>query len=335
MADDKDQDSLEKQLEVAIAALDRQYGKNTVVKLGSMAVETWPSVSTSSFGLDLALGIGGLPKGRIVEIYGPESSGKTTVALSVIAQAQKNNELCVFIDAEHALDPGYAQKLGVDIEKLYISQPDFGEQALEIVDRLLRTGAPKVIVVDSVAALVPKSELEGEMGHATMGSQARLMSQAIRKIVALTNEHGTLVIFINQLREKLGIMFGNPETTPGGRALKFFSSVRIDVRKKADLTDKSDGQRKGITVKANVVKNKMAPPYRTATFDIIYGEGISQYGSIIDVALEKGVLTSAGSWIKYEGEAFAQGRERAMELLASKPELSEEIKQKIIEKIKK
>jgi recombination protein RecA len=275
--------------------------------------------------LDNILGIGGLPRGRIVEIYGPESSGKSTIALTVVTEAQKMGLKCAYIDAEHALDPVYMQALGVNLDELIFSQPDYGEQALEIVDRLVRTGELGVIVIDSVAALIPKAELEGEMEAAQMGLQARLMAKAMRKMTGLASENKTLLLFINQLRNKIGIMFGNPETTPGGMALKYASSVRIDLRKKEDLKSK-DGEVLGVKVKAKIIKNKMSPPLKIAEFDIMYGKGIDQYGCLFDVALDKGILSQKGAWVQYNGESFAQGRDNAIEKLKTLPELVEKIK---------
>ena len=289
-------------------------------------------ISTGSIGLDVALGIGGLPKGRVVEIYGPESSGKTTLAIHVIAEAQKKGGMCAFIDAEHAFDSVYAQKLGVDIDNLLISQPDYGEQALEIADRLILSGALDVVVIDSVAALVPKSELEGEMGDSKMGLQARLMSQALRKLTATISKTNSCCIFINQLREKIGVMFGNPETTTGGNALKFYSSVRLDIRRQAQLKDGDEII--GNHIKVKVVKNKVAPPFRTAEFDIIYGEGISKVGEIIDMGVELGIVQKSGSWFSYNNDKLGQGRESVKQLMIDNPEMANEIEAKIRAKIK-
>lgn len=314
-----------KALEVAMAQLERQFGAGSVMRLGSSEVKAWPAVPTGAMTLDNILGIGGLPRGRIVEIYGPESSGKSTIALTVVTEAQKMGLKCAYIDAEHALDPVYMQALGVNLDELIFSQPDYGEQALEIVDRLVRTGELGVIVIDSVAALIPKAELEGEMEAAQMGLQARLMAKAMRKMTGLASENKTLLLFINQLRNKIGIMFGNPETTPGGMALKYASSVRIDLRKKEDLKSK-DGEVLGVKVKAKVIKNKMSPPLKIAEFDIMYGKGIDQYGCLFDVALDKGVLIQKGAWVQYNGESFAQGRDNAIEKLKTMPELIEIIK---------
>jgi len=314
-----------KQLELAIAQIEKQFGTGSVMRLGSSDFESWPAVPTGALSLDRILGIGGLPRGRVVEIYGPESSGKSTLALSVVAQAQKMGLRCAYIDAEHALDPVYMQALGVDLDELLLAQPDYGEQGLEIVDKLIRTGEIGVIVVDSVASLIPKAELEGEMESAQMGLQARMMAKAMRKLVGLANQHKTLIIFINQLRNKIGIMFGNPETTPGGMALKYACSVRIDIRKKEDIKDKA-GNAVGVVSKVKVIKNKMAPPMKITEFSIIYGTGIDQYGCVLDVAISDGLFTQKGAWIYYGGELFAQGRENALNQLRDNPELFEEVK---------
>ena len=317
-----------KALDQCLAQIEKHYGKGAIMKLGDAAGNTDIDViPTGCLSLDIALGIGGLPCGRIVEIYGPESSGKTTVALHCIAQAQKAGGIAAFVDAEHALDPVYAKKLGVDLDNLYVSQPDTGEQALDITDALVRSGAVDLIVIDSVAALTPKAEIEGDMGDTYVGLQARLMSQALRKLTGIINKSHTCVIFINQLREKVGVMFGNPETTPGGRALKFYASVRIDVRK-ADALKDSDGIM-GNKTKAKVVKNKLAPPFKTAEFDILYGEGISQEGCIIDLGVACDVVNKSGAWFSYEGEKVAQGRERMREWLRANPDLAREIETKI------
>ena len=317
-----------KALDQCLAQIEKHYGKGAIMKLGDAAGNTDIDViPTGCLSLDIALGIGGLPCGRIVEIYGPESSGKTTVALHCIAQAQKAGGIAAFVDAEHALDPVYAKKLGVDLDNLYVSQPDTGEQALDITDALVRSGAVDLIVIDSVAALTPKAEIEGDMGDTYVGLQARLMSQALRKLTGIINKSHTCVIFINQLREKVGVMFGNPETTPGGRALKFYASVRIDVRK-ADALKDSDGSM-GNKTKAKVVKNKLAPPFKTAEFDILYGEGISQEGCIIDLGTACGVIGKNGAWFSYEGERIAQGRERMREWLRANPDRCKEIEEKI------
>ena len=323
----QDQEKL-KALDQVLAQIEKHYGKGAIMKLGDAAGNTDIEViPTGCLSLDMALGIGGIPRGRIVEIYGPESSGKTTVALHAIAQVQKTGGIAAFVDAEHALDPVYAKKLGVDLENLYVSQPDTGEQALDIVDALVRSGAVDLIVVDSVAALTPKAEIEGDMGDSHVGLQARLMSQALRKLTGFINKSKTCVIFINQLREKVGIMFGNPETTPGGKALKFYASVRIDVRKGEALKD-SDGIM-GNKTKAKIVKNKLAPPFKTAEFDILYGEGISQEGCIIDLGVGCDVIAKSGAWFSYEGEKVAQGRERMREWLRANPEQAREIEEKI------
>ena len=323
----QDQEKL-KALDQVLAQIEKHYGKGAIMKLGDAAGNTDIEViPTGCLSLDMALGIGGIPRGRIVEIYGPESSGKTTVALHAIAQVQKTGGIAAFVDAEHALDPVYAKKLGVDLENLYVSQPDTGEQALDIVDALVRSGAVDLIVVDSVAALTPKAEIEGDMGDSHVGLQARLMSQALRKLTGFINKSKTCVIFINQLREKVGIMFGNTETTPGGKALKFYASVRIDVRKGEALKD-SDGIM-GNKTKAKIVKNKLAPPFKTAEFDILYGEGISQEGCIIDLGVGCDVIAKSGAWFSYEGEKVAQGRERMREWLRANPEQAREIEEKI------
>ncbi len=311
-------------LDAAISQIEKQHGKGSVMKLGNssndMAVEAIP---TGSLSLDIALGVGGIPRGRVVEIYGPESSGKTTVALHMIAEVQKRGGIAGFIDAEHALDPVYAKNIGVDIDNLYISQPDFGEQALEITETFVRSGAVDIVVVDSVAALVPKAEIDGEMGDSHVGLQARLMSQALRKLTGIISKSNCVVIFINQLREKVGIMFGNPETTTGGRALKFYSSVRLDVRRIESI--KQSGDVIGNRVRVKVVKNKVAPPFREAEFDIMFGKGISQEGDLVDLAVESGVVSKSGAWYAYKGEKIGQGRENAKLTLANNPELMEEI----------
>lgn len=317
-----------KQLELAIAQIEKQFGTGSVMRLGSSDFQPWPAVPTGALSLDRILGIGGLPRGRVVEIYGPESSGKSTLALSVVAQAQKIGLRCAYIDAEHALDPVYMKALGVDLDELLLAQPDYGEQGLEIVDKLIRTGEIGVIVVDSVASLIPKAELEGEMESAQMGLQARMMAKAMRKLVGLANQHKTLIIFINQLRSKIGIMFGNPETTPGGMALKYACSVRIDIRKKEDIKDKA-GNAIGIVSKVKVIKNKMAPPMKITEFSIIYGTGIDQYGCVLDVAIADGLFTQKGAWIYYGGELFAQGRENALIQLRDNPKLFEEVKKQL------
>jgi len=318
----------DKSLELAIAQLERQFGAGAVMRLGTSKVESWPSISTGALSLDMSLGIGGLPLGRLVEIYGPESSGKSTIALSVVAQAQASGLRCAYVDAEHALDPVYMQALGIDLDQLLLAQPDYGEQALEIVDKLIRTGELGVIVIDSVASLIPKAELEGEMEAQQMGLQARMMSKAMRKLVGLANQHKTLLVFINQLRSKIGIMFGNPETTPGGMALKYAASVRIDLRKKEDLKDKS-GESVGIKVKAKVIKNKMAPPMKVTEFDIYYGKGVDTYACILDVGMQKGIFSQRGAWVYYNGESFSQGRDNAIEKIRESSELAEEIMDQI------
>ena len=321
-----------KALKLTMDKIDKDFGKGSVMMMSDKGVTEQEVISTGSIGLDMALGIGGLPKGRVVEIYGPESSGKTTLAIHVIAEAQKKGGMCAFIDAEHAFDSNYAQKLGVDIDNLLISQPDYGEQALEIADRLILSGALDVVVIDSVAALVPKSELEGEMGDSKMGLQARLMSQALRKLTATISKTNSCCIFINQLREKIGIMFGNPETTTGGNALKFYSSVRLDIRRMAQIKDGDESI--GNHVKVKVVKNKVAPPFRQAEFDIIYGEGISKVGEIIDMGVELGIVQKSGSWFSYNSDKLGQGREAVKQLLLDNPEMANEIEDKIREKIK-
>ena len=327
---DKNTMDKEKALAAALSQIERAFGKGSIMRLGQRenAVEI-PAISTGSLGLDIALGIGGLPRGRIVEVYGPESSGKTTLAQHVVAQAQKAGGKCAYIDAEHALDPIYAKKLGVDIDNLLISQPDTGEQALEIADTLVRSGAIDVLVVDSVAALVPKAELEGEMGDSHVGLQARLMSQALRKLTASVARSNTLIIFINQLRMKIGVMFGNPETTTGGNALKFYASVRIEIRRGAQIKDKDETIGNNTNIK--IVKNKVAPPFRTVEFDIIYGEGISKTGELIDLGIKAGLIEKAGAWMSYNGERW-QGRENARTFLRENPAVAEEIEQKIREK---
>ena len=317
-----------KALEHALADLDKQFGKGAVMKMGADAVNRdIPVISTGCLTLDYALGVGGIPRGRIVEIYGPESSGKTTVALHVVAEAQKAGGIAAFVDAEHALDPLYARKLGVNIEELYVSQPDTGEQALEITEALVRSGALDVVVIDSVAALVPKAEIDGEMGDSFVGLQARLMSQALRKLTGVINKTGCIAIFINQLREKVGVMYGNPETTPGGRALKFYSSVRLDVRKGEAL--KNGTEIIGNHTKVKVVKNKVAPPFRVAEFDIIYGEGISKEGTLLDMAVEYGIITKSGAFFSYGDQRIAQGRDNARIYLREHPELTAEIDKKV------
>src|SRR6187397_426462 len=320
-----------KALKLTIDKIEKDYGKGSVMMMNEKGDQVQEVISTGSIGLDIALGIGGLPKGRVVEIYGPESSGKTTLAIHVIAEAQKKGGMCAFIDAEHAFDSIYAQKLGVDIDNLLISQPDYGEQALEIADRLILSGAVDVVVIDSVAALVPKSELEGEMGDSKMGLHARLMSQALRKLTATISKTNTVCIFINQLREKIGVMFGNPETTTGGNALKFYCSVRLDIRRMAQIKDGDEAV--GNRVKVKVVKNKVAPPFRNAEFDIIFGEGISKTGEIIDMGVEMGIVQKSGSWFSYDANKLGQGRDSVKQLLLDNPEMAKEIEVKIRAKI--
>jgi len=320
-------DEKQKALEAALGQIEKQYGKGAVMKLGDtshMQVETVP---TGSLSLDIALGLGGVPKGRIIEIYGPESSGKTTVALHMVAEVQKRGGVAGFIDAEHALDPAYAKNIGVDIENLYISQPDCGEQALEITETMVRSGAVDIVIVDSVAALVPKAEIDGDMGDAHMGLQARLMSQALRKLTAVISKSNCIVIFINQLREKLGVMFGNPETTTGGRALKFYSSIRLDVRRVETL--KQGGEVVGNHTRVKVVKNKVAPPFKEAEFDIMFGKGIVKEGDLIDIAANLGIISKSGAWYAYEGDKIGQGRENAKTFLATHPEIADEVERKI------
>lgn len=321
-----------KALKLTMDKIDKDFGKGSVMMMNEKGEYQMEVISTGSIGLDAALGIGGLPRGRVIEIYGPESSGKTTIATHVIAEAQKKGGMCAIIDAEHAFDSAYAQKLGVDIDNLLISQPDYGEQALEIADRLILSGALDVVVIDSVAALVPKGELEGEMGDSKMGLHARLMSQALRKLTATISKTNTICIFINQLREKIGVMFGNPETTTGGNALKFYASVRLDIRRMAQIKDGEDAI--GNRVKVKVVKNKVAPPFRTAEFDIIFGEGVSKVGEILDMGVEMGVVQKSGSWFSYNADKLGQGREAVKGLLHDNPQLADEIELKIREKIK-
>ena len=323
MSNDRD-----KALDMALAQIDKQFGKGSIMRMGekgSMAVE---AISTGALSLDLALGIGGLPRGRVTEIYGPESSGKSTLAMHVVAEAQRNGGTCAYIDAEHAMDPVYARAIGVDVDQLLISQPDTGEQALEIADMLVRSGAIDVIVIDSVAALTPRAEIEGEMGDSHVGLQARLMSQALRKITANLNKTGTIAVFINQLREKVGVMFGSPETTPGGRALKFYSSVRLDIRRIESLKDGAEVV--GNRTRVKVVKNKVSPPFRQAEFDIMYGKGISREGTLIDMAVDLGIVTKSGAWFTYEGEQLGQGRENAKSFLTDHPEVMVEISEKVL-----
>ncbi len=323
------EENLEKRkaLEVAMSQIEKQFGKGSVMKLGEFKAMEVEAIPTGALSLDIALGIGGVPRGRIIEVFGPESSGKTTLALHVIAEAQKMGGEAAFIDAEHALDPVYARKLGVDIDNLIVSQPDTGEQALEITEALVRSGALDVIVVDSVAALVPKAEIDGDMGDSHMGLQARLMSQALRKLAGAINKSKTVLIFINQLREKIGVMFGNPETTTGGRALKFYASVRMDIRKIENI--KQDGQVMGNRVRVKVIKNKVAPPFREAEFDVLYGKGISKEGNIFDMAVNLDIIDKSGSWFSYEGQRIGQGRENAKRYLVERPELLQEVEKKV------
>src|SRR6195952_4551626 len=321
-----------KALQLTLDKLEKSYGEATIMKLGDTAIEPIEVISTGSLGLDIALGIGGLPKGRVIEIYGPESSGKTTLAIHAIAEAQKRGGIAAFIDAEHAFDRFYAKKLGVDVENLLISQPDNGEQALEIADNLIRSGAIDILVIDSVAALVPKAEIEGEMGDSKMGLHARLMSQALRKLTGTISKTGCCCIFINQLRDKIGVMFGNPETTTGGNALKFYASVRLDIRRMAQIKDGDEAV--GNRVKVKVVKNKVAPPFRSAEFDIVFGEGISKVGEIVDMGVELGIVQKSGSWFSYGTDKLGQGRDTVKQLLHDNSELAVEIEAKIRAKIR-
>ena len=320
-----------KALDVALSQIDRQFGKGSVMRLGDHVQTKIQVIPTGATSLDVALGVGGLPRGRVIEVYGPESSGKTTVALHAVANAQKNGGIAAFIDAEHALDPEYAKKLGVDTDALIVSQPDTGEQALEIADMLIRSGALDIIVVDSVAALVPKAEIEGEMGDSHVGLQARLMSQALRKITGALSASGTTAIFINQLREKIGVFFGNPETTTGGKALKFYASVRLDVRRIETLKEGSEPV--GNRTRVKVVKNKMAPPFKQAEFDIMYGQGISREGCIIDMGVDGGIVRKSGAWYTYDGDQLGQGKEKARHFLRDNPEIADEIEGKILAKM--
>ena len=331
MIEEQQKEILEKRkaLESALASIERRFGKGSIMPLRSAERVKVQAIPTGSLALDIATGVGGIPKGKIIEIFGPESSGKTTLALHVIAEAQKRGGIAVFIDAEHALDPKYAQKIGVDLDNLYISQPDYGEQALEIAESLLRSGAVDVIVIDSVAALVPKDELEGEIGEAHVGKQARLMAQALRKLKSLAHNANAAVIFITQLREKIGVMFGNPETTPGGRALKFFADMRLDVRRIGDA--KEGDSRIGSRVRVKVVKNKLAPPFREAEFDMIYGEGICKLCDLIDTASELGVIKKSGAWYSYGEVRLGQGRDQAKKFLQENPELAQEIEKRVRE----
>jgi recombination protein RecA len=321
----------EKALDLALAQIDKQFGKGSVMRLGERPVIQTAVIPTGSIALDVALGVGGLPRGRVVEVYGPESSGKTTVALHAVANAQRAGGIAAFVDAEHALDPEYAKALGVDTDALLVSQPDTGEQALEIVDMLVRSGAIDIIVIDSVAALVPRAEIEGEMGDSHVGLQARLMSQALRKITGVLNNTGTTAIFINQLREKIGVMFGSPETTTGGRALKFYASVRLDVRRIESLKDGTDVV--GNRTRVKVVKNKVSAPFKQAEFDIMYGKGISREGSLIDVGVEQSIIRKSGAWYTYDGDQLGQGKEKAREFLRENPDVAAEIEKKILEKL--
>ena len=323
------EENLEKRkaLEVAMGQIEKQFGKGSVMKLGEFKAMEVEAIPTGALSLDIALGIGGVPRGRIIEVFGPESSGKTTLALHIIAEAQKMGGEAAFIDAEHALDPVYAKKLGVDIDNLIVSQPDTGEQALEITEALVRSGAIDIIVVDSVAALVPKAEIDGDMGDSHMGLQARLMSQALRKLAGAINKSKTVLIFINQLREKIGVMFGNPETTTGGRALKFYASVRMDIRKIENM--KQDGEVIGNRVRVKVIKNKVAPPFREAEFDVLYGKGISKEGNILDMAVNLDIVNKSGSWFSYNGERIGQGRENAKRYLIEHKEMLDEVEQKV------
>ncbi len=322
-----------KALKLTLDKMDKTYGKGAVMKMGDSVVADVEVIPSGSLGLDIALGVGGYPRGRVIEIYGPESSGKTTLTLHAIAEAQKNGGIAAFIDAEHAFDRFYAQKLGVDIDNLIISQPDNGEQALEIADNLIRSGAIDIVVVDSVAALTPKSEIEGEMGDSKMGLHARLMSQALRKLTGSISKTNCTVIFINQLREKIGVMFGNPETTTGGNALKFYASVRLDIRRSTQIKD-TDGNVQGNKTRVKVVKNKVAPPFRTTEFDIMYGEGVSKVGEILDVAVDKGIVKKSGSWFSYEDTKLGQGRDAVKLVIKDNPELFEELEDKIKTAIK-
>lgn len=333
MSADKERDARLKALQLTVDRLEKTYGKGTVMKLGDKQVVEIESIPTGSLSLDIAVGIGGLPRGRVVEIYGPESSGKTTLAIHAIAECQKQGGMAAFIDAEHAFDRFYAEALGVDVENLLISQPDNGEQALEIAENLIRSGAIDIIVIDSVAALVPKSEIEGEMGDSKMGLQARLMSQALRKLTATIGRTGCCCIFINQLREKIGVMFGNPETTTGGNALKFYASLRLDIRRSGSALKDRDGNIVGNHVKVKVVKNKLAPPFRVAEFDIMFGEGISKAGEIVDLGSETDIIQKSGAWYAYEGTKIAQGRDAAKQFFLDNPELAWEVEQKIKTKL--
>ncbi len=326
MADN--QGDRDKNIEMAMSQIERQFGKGAIMRMGDEEIHNIAAIPTGALSLDLALGIGGVPRGRIVEIYGPESSGKTTLALHIVAEAQRNGGLAAFIDAEHALDPVYCRAIGVDVDEMLISQPDTGEQALEITDMLIRSGALDVVVIDSVAALVPRAELEGDMGDTHVGLQARLMSQALRKLAGTINRSQTTVVFINQLREKIGVMFGSPETTPGGRALKFYASVRIDVRRIEAIKVGTDNV--GNRVRAKIAKNKVAPPFRLAEFDIMFGEGISREGSLLDVAVEEGIVQKAGAWYTYDGDQLGQGREKVKQFLRENPQLAVQLQDEVL-----
>ena len=329
MAEDRnDRGDRDKNIEMAMSQIERQFGTGAIMRMGDEEIRKMDVIPTGALSLDLALGIGGVPRGRIVEIYGPESSGKTSLALHIVAEAQRNGGLAAFIDAEHALDPTYARAIGVDVDELLISQPDTGEQALEITDMLIRSGALDVVVIDSVAALVPRAELEGDMGDTHVGLQARLMSQALRKLAGTINRSQTTAIFINQLREKIGVMFGSPETTPGGRALKFYASVRIDIRRIEAIKSGTDNV--GNRVRTKIAKNKVAPPFRLAEFDIMFGEGISREGSLLDVAVEEGIVKKAGAWYTYDGDQLGQGREKAKQFLRENPQLSVQLQDQVL-----
>jgi recombination protein RecA len=321
----------EKALDMALAGIEKQFGKGSVMKMGEKTTLGIETVPTGALALDLALGVGGLPRGRVVEIYGPESSGKSTLAMHVVAEAQRNGGICAYVDAEHAMDPIYARAIGVDVDELLISQPDTGEQALEITDMLVRSGALDVIVIDSVAALTPRAEIEGDMGDSHVGLQARLMSQALRKLTANLNKTNTICIFINQLREKIGVMFGSPETTPGGRALKFYSSVRLDIRRIESIKDGVEIV--GNRTRVKVVKNKVAPPFKQAEFDIMYGKGISREGSLLDIGVDLGFVKKSGAWYTYEGEQLGQGRENAKSFLVDNPEIMVEVSERILKQV--
>ena len=331
MSDKEHKVERKKSLDMAVAQIERQFGKGAIMKMGEAAARKVEVISTGALSLDLALGTGGVPRGRIVEIYGPEASGKTSLALHIVAEAQRNGGIAAFVDAEHALDPIYARAIGVDVDELLISQPDTGEQALEIADMLIRSGALDVLVIDSVAALVPRAEIEGEMGDSHVGLQARLMSQALRKLAGTLNKSRTTAVFINQLREKIGVMFGSPETTPGGRALKFYSSVRLDVRRIESIKDGTD--QVGNRVRVKVAKNKMAPPFRLAEFDIMFGEGISREGSLLDVAVEEGVVRKSGAWYTFDDDQLGQGRENSKRFLRENPEVAMQLQAKVYEAV--